>query len=58
MTDTSFWDRLVEEFQSLGETVLEWIVLIAIALGLRARKGIILFALTTEYAKEKGWTTI
>ena len=32
MTDTSFWDRLVEEFQSLGETVLEWIVLIAIAL--------------------------
>jgi len=34
------------------------LLLIAIALGLRGRKAFIRFALTTEYAKEKGWTTI
>ncbi len=28
----SFWDRLVEELRSLGETLIEWIVIIAIAL--------------------------
>lgn len=28
----SFWDRLLEELRSLGETLVEWIVLIAIAL--------------------------
>jgi hypothetical protein len=28
----SFWDRLVEELRTLGETLAEWIVLIAVAL--------------------------
>jgi hypothetical protein len=28
----SFWDRLVEELKTLGETLAEWIVLIAVAL--------------------------
>lgn len=28
----SFWDRLVEELRSLGESLVEWIILIAIAL--------------------------
>ncbi|MFC2153431.1 hypothetical protein ACFLQ7_02220 [Actinomycetota bacterium] len=28
----SFWDRLLEELRSLGETLVEWIILIAIAL--------------------------
>lgn len=35
-----------------------FLLLIAIALGLRGRKAFIRFALTTEYAKEKGWDTI
>lgn len=28
----SFWDRLLEELRSLGETLVEWIILIAVAL--------------------------
>ena len=28
----SFWDRLVEELRSLGESIVEWLILIAIAL--------------------------
>lgn len=28
----SFWDRLLEELRSLGELIVEWVVLIAIAL--------------------------
>lgn len=28
----SFWDRLLEELRSLGETLVEWVILIAIAL--------------------------
>lgn len=28
----SFWDRLVEELRSLGETIVEWAILIAVAL--------------------------
>ncbi len=28
----SFWDRLIEELRSLGETIIEWAVLIAVAL--------------------------
>lgn len=28
----SFWDRLLEELRSLGETIIEWLVLIAVAL--------------------------
>jgi hypothetical protein len=31
-TSESFWDRLLDELKSLGETLAEWIVLIAIAL--------------------------
>ena len=28
----SFWDRLLEELRSLGELIVEWVILIAVAL--------------------------
>ena len=30
--DTSFWDRFLEELKSLGETLVEWTILIIVAL--------------------------